>query len=206
MMNASMSRMSPATGRCLFASVAVVALSAAAYCADAPKPIAHWKMDAMKDGKIADVSGNGRDLKVGADCRISSHPYGKTRKMPSLYLPGTKGSWAAFDCPALENFTVTVVGETATSVMPVDGGSINILQVIAASGGTEEKASGALTLSSEAFACGDFSVPTASLSGLALHGRRALVFAVGQTYYELIIPEGYSVLKFVEYYSSLQEV
>ena len=40
----------------------------------------------------------------------------------------------------LENFTVTVVGETATSVMPVDGGSINILQVIAASGGTEEKA------------------------------------------------------------------
>ena len=40
----------------------------------------------------------------------------------------------------LENFTVTVVGETATSVMPVDGGSINILQVIAAFGGTEEKA------------------------------------------------------------------
>ena len=40
----------------------------------------------------------------------------------------------------LENFTVTIVGETATSVMPVDGGSINILQVIAASGGTEEKA------------------------------------------------------------------
>jgi polysaccharide export outer membrane protein len=40
----------------------------------------------------------------------------------------------------LENFTVTVVGETATSVMAVDGGSINILQVIASSGGTEEKA------------------------------------------------------------------
>lgn len=40
----------------------------------------------------------------------------------------------------LENFTITVVGETATSVMPVEGGSINIMQVIAASGGTEEKA------------------------------------------------------------------
>lgn len=41
----------------------------------------------------------------------------------------------------LENFTITILGETsAPSVMPVEGSSINILQVIALSGGTEEKA------------------------------------------------------------------
>ena len=40
----------------------------------------------------------------------------------------------------LENFTITVVGETETSVMPIEGGCVNILQVIAASGGTDEKA------------------------------------------------------------------
>ena len=41
----------------------------------------------------------------------------------------------------LENFTITILGETsAPSVMPVEGSSINVLQVIALSGGTEEKA------------------------------------------------------------------
>ena len=40
----------------------------------------------------------------------------------------------------LENFTITVIGEVETSILPVEGGSINILHVIAASGGTEEKA------------------------------------------------------------------
>ncbi|MBQ9462802.1 MAG: polysaccharide biosynthesis/export family protein [Bacteroidales bacterium] len=37
----------------------------------------------------------------------------------------------------LENFTVTVIGETQQSVMPVEGTSINLLQVIAASGGLD---------------------------------------------------------------------
>ena len=40
----------------------------------------------------------------------------------------------------MENFTITVIGEVETSILPVEGGSINILHVIAASGGTEEKA------------------------------------------------------------------
>lgn len=38
----------------------------------------------------------------------------------------------------MENFNITVLGETGQSVMPVEGNSINILQVIARSGGTSE--------------------------------------------------------------------
>ena len=38
----------------------------------------------------------------------------------------------------MENFSITVLGETGQSVMPVQGNSINILQVIARSGGTNE--------------------------------------------------------------------
>lgn len=38
----------------------------------------------------------------------------------------------------MENFSITVLGETGQSVMPVQGNSINILQVIARSGGTRE--------------------------------------------------------------------
>lgn len=39
----------------------------------------------------------------------------------------------------MENFSITVLGETGQSVMPVQGNSINILQVIARSGGTNER-------------------------------------------------------------------
>ena len=39
---------------------------------------------------------------------------------------------------ALENFSITVIGETGQSVMPIEGNSINILQVMARSGGTTE--------------------------------------------------------------------
>lgn len=38
----------------------------------------------------------------------------------------------------MENFSITVLGETGQTVMPVEGNSINILQVIARSGGTTE--------------------------------------------------------------------
>ncbi len=39
----------------------------------------------------------------------------------------------------MENFTITVIGETGQSFMPVQGSSINILQVLARSGGTTER-------------------------------------------------------------------
>ena len=40
----------------------------------------------------------------------------------------------------MDNFTITVLGEAGQSVMSVDGNSINILQVMARSGGTDEHA------------------------------------------------------------------
>ena len=39
----------------------------------------------------------------------------------------------------MENFSITVMGEIGQSVMPVEGSSINILQVIARAGGTTER-------------------------------------------------------------------
>ena len=38
----------------------------------------------------------------------------------------------------MENFTITVLGETSQGVLPVEGSSINILQVLARTGGTTE--------------------------------------------------------------------
>lgn len=38
----------------------------------------------------------------------------------------------------MDNFTITVLGETGQTLMPVQGNSINILQVLARSGGTNE--------------------------------------------------------------------
>lgn len=38
----------------------------------------------------------------------------------------------------LENFTITVLGETGQSVLPIEGTSINILQAIALSGGVDK--------------------------------------------------------------------
>lgn len=38
----------------------------------------------------------------------------------------------------LENFTITVLGETGKNVLPIEGTSVNILEVISRSGGTTE--------------------------------------------------------------------
>ena len=38
----------------------------------------------------------------------------------------------------LENFTITVLGEKTSTIMPIEGNSINIFQVIASTGGTVE--------------------------------------------------------------------
>ncbi len=85
-----------------------IVMAAAAVSAAMPQPIAHWRMDAVKNGVIADVSGHGRDLAVGADCHLSNLVYGTECTLPSLYMPGTSGSWASFECPAMEDFTLAL--------------------------------------------------------------------------------------------------
>ena len=46
--------------------------------------------------------------------------------------------------------------------------------------------SGTATISPEAISCGGVSIPIADITELAMHGRHAVVFSVGKSYYELI--------------------
>lgn len=55
--------------------------------------------------------------------------------------------------------------------------------------------SGVARISAEAITCGDVSLPIADITELAMHGRHAVVFSAGKTYYELICKEG-NMLKF----------
>ena len=51
----------------------LIMVAFAAVMADMPDPVAMWRMDALTaDGKIADVSGNGRALTLGGDCYITN--------------------------------------------------------------------------------------------------------------------------------------
>lgn len=58
-------------------------------------------------------------------------------------------------------------------------------------------AQGAITLSETGLTCGDTTLPLADIADMAIHGRDALVFSVGRTYYELVPDKGYNTLKFL---------
>jgi len=55
--------------------------------------------------------------------------------------------------------------------------------------------SGEASISAEAISCGGVSIPLADITELAMHGRHAVVFSVGKTYYELISKHS-NMLKF----------
>ncbi|MBR6522958.1 MAG: 1-acyl-sn-glycerol-3-phosphate acyltransferase [Oscillospiraceae bacterium] len=55
--------------------------------------------------------------------------------------------------------------------------------------------SGEASISAEAIRCGSISIPLADITELAMHGRHAIVFSVGKTYYELISKHS-NMLKF----------
>ncbi len=55
--------------------------------------------------------------------------------------------------------------------------------------------SGESSISADAISCGEVSIPLADITELAMHGRHAVVFSVGKTYYELISREC-NMLKF----------
>ena len=62
----------------------------------------------------------------------------------------------------------------------------------------EEKviASGPIVLSADALICGEVSIPVGEISDLAMHGRHAVVFTAGRTYYELLPERTSNTLKF----------
>ena len=71
----------------------------------------------------------------------------------------------------------------------------------------EEKAvaQGMLSIDREWIRCGNFEARLSDLSGLAIHGKNALVFMANKTYYELLLSTSDSAMKFVYYFNACQE-
>lgn len=67
-------------------------------------------------------------------------------------------------------------------------------------------AEGPVTLSWDGICCGETRIPLDSISELTMHGRHALVFQSGRTYYELLIAPGCNALKFQIFYEAYRKV
>ena len=63
---------------------------------------------------------------------------------------------------------------------------------------------GPVILNGDTLRCGDTEIPIDSISELAMHGRSAVVFTSGTTYYELLLRDGANALKYMLYYQALQ--
>ena len=61
---------------------------------------------------------------------------------------------------------------------------------------------GPITLSAHSLTCGEKEIPLETISDMAMHGRRALVFTAGKTYYELVPSEEANALKFLWLYEA----
>ncbi|MBQ3010550.1 MAG: 1-acyl-sn-glycerol-3-phosphate acyltransferase [Oscillospiraceae bacterium] len=64
---------------------------------------------------------------------------------------------------------------------------------------------GAVEMSGEYLRCGEWEVPMSSITDLAMHGQRAIVFTAEKQYYELIPARGANALKFFLYYNLVKE-
>ena len=62
--------------------------------------------------------------------------------------------------------------------------------------------SGPVSMDPQALRCGDMEFPMHTITDLAMHGQRAIVFTADKVYYELIIDEGWNALKFFLYYNA----
>ena len=85
---------------------AVIALGASALCvaANLPDPIIWWDMEAVSNGKIADRSGNGRDLTLSTGASLTNGFGGANTS--ALFIDGTKNGYATFSSPALGSRTI----------------------------------------------------------------------------------------------------
>lgn len=66
-------------------------------------------------------------------------------------------------------------------------------------------AEGPVTFSKEGVVCGDIMIPMGSITDLAMHGRRAIVFTADKTYYEMIPSKGANSYKFLLYYNEYRK-
>lgn len=65
---------------------------------------------------------------------------------------------------------------------------------------------GRVVLSPREFVCGGKSIPFESISDMAMHGKRALVFTADNVYYEMIPEEGFNTLKFQWFYEACKKI
>ena len=73
------------------AMVAGIALAGSAGAVSLPDPVIWWTMDAVEDGQVKDVTGNGWDLTgLGADTYVTN----LAAKGNALWFSGTTDSWA----------------------------------------------------------------------------------------------------------------
>ena len=66
-------------------------------------------------------------------------------------------------------------------------------------------ANGEISLDGETLRCGECTIAVADISDMAMHGKRALVFSAGNTYYELIPARGANARKFWLYYLAITQ-
>ena len=63
---------------------------------------------------------------------------------------------------------------------------------------------GAVRMDGESLCCGDAEIPVDSITDLAMHGQRALVFTANKQYYELVPAKGSNSFKFFLYYDHVK--
>ena len=65
---------------------------------------------------------------------------------------------------------------------------------------------GPVQFSKEGVSCGNVMIPMESITDLAMHGRRAVVFTADKTYYEMLPSKGANSYKFLLYYNEYRRV
>ncbi|MBR5520083.1 MAG: 1-acyl-sn-glycerol-3-phosphate acyltransferase [Clostridia bacterium] len=65
-------------------------------------------------------------------------------------------------------------------------------------------ATGEVTMNAERLTCGDWSIATADILDLTMHGRHAIVFSVQKAYYELLVTPESNALKFQLLFEALR--
>ncbi|MBR0504627.1 MAG: hypothetical protein IJJ84_04415 [Kiritimatiellae bacterium] len=110
-------------GRKAYAALLACGLASVCWATDLPAPIIWWDMEAVSNGKIADKSGNGRDLTLGAGASLTNGCGGATGY--ALFFAGQKNTWATFPCPALGSRTISFWYRRERGSGPISNGEGN---------------------------------------------------------------------------------
>ncbi len=143
----------------------------------------------------------------GAHDTISSHGDAVSCSACGLQFTCDEyGMLHGIDCSTVKELAAwqcAVVEADAESGLVCRAAEARLIQVT--KDGEEPLAQGAAVMDARTFACGEWSVPLAEITDLAMHGRRAVVFSVRKEYYELLVEPGTNALKFHLLYQSLSQ-